>query len=174
MTRQFIDLSEISKAEARVLIAQDVLNQLNLKKIIATSGTYFAFEDVPFDEKDFLHEVLDKTQCQVCALGSLYYSRVQVANETRCDVVERIGDYEEDIGDYEEDSVLNNINSTHTIMPDLNQYFDWSALDKIENYFEGWFEGNTFYSDNPDPEIRMRKIMQNIIDNNGDFKPELL
>ena len=59
-------------------------------------------------------------------------------------------------------------------MPDLNQYFDWSALDKIENYFEGWLEGNTFYSDNLDPEIRMRKIMQNIIDNNGDFKPELL
>lgn len=168
MTRQFIDLSKIPKAEARVLIAQDVLNQLNLKKIIATSsGTYFAFEGVSFDGEDFLHEVLDKTQCQVCALGSLYYSRVQVANETRCDVVERIGDYEEGF-------VLNNINITHTIMPDLNQYFDWSALDKIENYFEGWFEGNTFYSDNLDPEIRMRKIMQNIIDNNGDFKPELL
>lgn len=167
MTRQFIDLSKIPKAEARVLIAQDVLNQLNLKKIIATSGTYFAFEDVPFDEKDFLHEVLDKTQCQVCALGSLYYSRVQVANETKCDVVERVGDYEED-------SVLNSVNNVHTIMPDLNQYFDWSALDKIENYFEGWFEGDTFYYANLDPEIRMRKIMQNIIDNNGDFKPELL
>ena len=167
MTRQFIDLSKISKAEARVLIAQDVLNQLNLKKIIATSGTYFAFEDVSFDGEDFLHEVLDKTQCQVCALGSLYYSRVQVANETRCDVVERIGGYEEDF-------VLNSINDVHTIMPDLNQYFDWSALDKIENYFEGWLEADTFYNNNPDPEIRMRKIMQNIIDNNGDFKPELL
>jgi len=166
MTRQFINLSKIPKAEARVLIDQDVLNQLNLKKIIATSGTYFAFEDVSFDGEDFLHEVLDKTQCQVCALGSLYYSRVQVANETKCDVVERIGDFE--------DESLNGINNVHTIMPDLNQYFDWSALDKIENYFEGWFEGNTFYIDNPDPEIRMRKIMQNIIDNNGDFKPELL
>ena len=166
MTRQFIDLSKIPKAEARVLIAQDVLNQLNLKKIIATSGTYFAFGDTTFDGGDFLHEVLDKTQCQVCALGSLYYSRVQVANETKCDVVERIGDFE--------DESLNSINNVHTIMPDLNQYFDWSALDKIENYFEGWFEANTFYNNNPDPEIRMRKIMQNIIDNNGDFKPELL
>ncbi len=164
MTRQFIDLSKISKAEARVLIAQDVLNQLNLKKIIATSGTYFAFGDTTFDGGDFLHEVLDKTQCQVCALGSLYYSRVQVANETKCDVVEKI----------REDESLNSINNVHTIMPDLNQYFDWSALDKIENYFEGWFEGDTFYNDNSDPEIRMRKIMQNIIDNNGDFKPELL
>ena len=164
MTRQFIDLSKIPKAEARVLIAQDVLNQLNLKKIIATSGTYFAFGDTTFDGGDFLHEVLDKTQCQVCALGSLYYSRVQVANETKCDVVEKI----------REDESLNSINNVHTIMPDLNQYFDWSALDKIENYFEGWFEGNTFYNDNPDPEIRMRKIMQNIIDNNGDFKTELL
>ena len=164
MTRQFIDLSKIPKAEARVLIAQDVLNQLNLKKIIATSGTYFAFEDVPFDEKDFLREILDKTQCQVCALGSLYYSRVQVANETRCDVVGKIDD----------DEVTNSISNTETIMPDLSQYFDWSALDKIENYFEGWFEGSTFYDNNPDPEIRMRKIMQNIIDNNSDFKPELL
>ena len=164
MTRQFINLSKIPKAEARVLIDQDVLNQLNLKKIIATSGTYFAFEDVSFDGEDFLHEVLDKTQCQVCALGSLYYSRVQVANETKCDVVEKI----------REDESLNSINNVHTIMPDLNQYFDWSALDKIEDYFEGWFEGNTFYNDNPDPEIRMRKIMQNIIDNNGDFKTELL
>ena len=165
MTRQFINLSKIPKAEARVLIDQDVLNQLNLKKIIATSGTYFAFEDVSFDGEDFLHEVLDKTQCQVCALGSLYYSRVQVANETKCDVTYKYS---------YSDRTTYGVSRSGAIQEDLLQYFDEKDLEAIECYFEGWREASEFSEKNSDPEIRMRKLMQNIIDNNGTFKPELL
>ena len=164
MTRQFIDLSKIPKAEARVLIAQDVLNQLNLKKIIATKGKYFEFKGGVFDDNDFLHEVIARSSCEVCALGSLYYSRVQLANETKCDVV-RSSAYGRDI---------NLINNSGTMSEDLLQYFNIAELDSIESFFEGWSEALEFAYNNPDPEIRMRKIMQNIIDNNGDFKPELL
>jgi len=164
MTRQFIDLSKIPKAEARVLIAQDVLNQLNLKKIIATKGKYFEFKGGVFDDNDFLHEVIARSPCEVCALGSLYYSRVQLANETKCDVV-RSPAYGRDI---------NLINNSGTMDEDLLRYFDGEQLAEIESFFEGWSEALEFAYNNPDPEIRMRKIMQNIIDNNGDFKPELL
>lgn len=164
MTRQFIDLSKIPKAEARVLIAQDVLNQLNLKKIIATKGKYFEFKGDVFDDNDFLHEIIARNPCEVCALGSLYYSRVQLANETKCDVVQS--------SDYSNGSKL--ISNSETMEEDLLQYFDEEVLDKIEAYFEGWYSAAQFADNNPDPEIRMRKIMQNIIDNNGDFKPELL
>jgi len=161
MTKEFIKLENFTKEEARVLIAKDVLMQLDAKKIIATKGSYLEFTDSSWREEDFLHEVMERNICQVCALGSLYYSRVQLANETKCDVVNK----------YNEFGIISNCG---VITPDLLQYFERDALRDIEVYFEGWYGAVKFADENPDPEMRMRKIMQNIIDNNGTFVTEKL
>lgn len=165
MERKFINLSLLPKEEARVLIAKDVLKQLDAKKLVATEGTYLEFENVKFSDSDFLHEVLAETKCEVCALGSLYYSRVQLANETKCGVTYTW---------HYDDKTRYGVSRSGTIEEDLLQYFDGEDLNAIETYFEGWREASGFSEKNSDPETRMRKIMQNIVDNNGTFKPELL
>lgn len=170
MTRQFVDLSKVSKAEARVLIAKDVIEQLNSNKLIAATGIYVGLEHIPeFAPEDPLHEVLENSTCTVCALGALWYSRVQVANKLDCEGLRRNPDGRGGISNWDDE---------------LNAYFDENQKWLIELYFEGWdkkqlsylppISPSSFLAKNPNDETRMKLIMQNIIANNGTFVPEKL
>lgn len=159
MTRQFVDLKSLPKNQVCVLIARDVLEQLRLGKIISISGVYFKVYPPNFQGVDLLHEILENSPCMVCALGALYYSRVQIANGLICE------------GALNDNGTL--INNWRV---ELEEYFGKGQVRSIERYFEGWYEtlAENFVYANPDPEIRMAKIMQNIIDNDGTFIPEKL
>lgn len=114
--------NSLSPEQKRVAIAKDVIAQLNAKKIIPESGTYFAIEDNPDDYDVSLQKHLPKTQCSVCALGSLFYSHVKFNNKVT-------------YGDYLKAW------TSDLIVEELNNYFDFEQLGMIEYAFEG-FDGS--------------------------------
>lgn len=173
MTREFIDLSNYSKEEAKVLIAKDVLKQIAAKRIIASTGRYISIDNLDEDNNyEQLHEVLESTTvCEVCALGSLIYSRAMVANKISSDVMD--GD---DL-DWDSLSILEQ-HFTAKELTELEYLFelgDWGKYAKeisVERKQEisGVREKLRLLSE----EDRLIKLMSNIIDNNGNFVPEAL
>lgn len=173
MTRQFIDLSKLPKDQARVLIAQDVLKQIKAGKIAAVAGSYLILYNA--SGKEQFHEVLESaSDCEVCALGSLMYSRVLLADKMNCSGFRKhLFIDRSDLDD----------------MKELLKYFETEELAKIELFFEGYSTGNyagihiqsaenrkqayDFLIKFPE-QNRLQKIMQNIIDNGGTFVPEKL
>lgn len=122
----------------RVMIAKDVLEQIRLKELIPTWGTYVTRN-------------WRGPGCLVCALGGLAVSVMDG---------EAVG-------------------RTSGIMRDeLSPYFSRDELDLIESLFEGWkleskengttMDCSKWYT--KDPTDRMRRIMQSIIDNDGELR----
>jgi len=146
----------------RVAVAKDVLKQLRLKKYIATRGLYFEpgsgededlIEEGRKDGKD-LQEILPKITCRVCAKGAILASRVNLYNEFPLDK------------DTDIDHVAANVSC---------EVFGESQANLIEVTFEGYTSWNTaaskFHKKYKTSEGTLRGIMNNIIKNNGVFKP---
>ena len=152
-------------AGKRVRIAADALEQLRLKKLISTPGTYFetvlADEDETgeFADFDYIKEALAApgVKCEVCALGSLFCG----------------------LG-----SVNGNFRTSNHIQTTLSDYFDHEQMNFIEACYEGtWISGHysatdeqdsvfkKFYKKYPDEDKRLKAILQNIVKNRGTFKP---
>jgi hypothetical protein len=178
----------MSAAEKRVAIATDVIAALDAKHILAESMTYMniltpnedLMEENIADIADI--EVGDFTrtrQCTVCALGALFTSAVERFDRLKCgDVRARASCFMEGISIRGSD-----------IKRYLNEFFSQEQIELIEHAFEGKDPGGIVVSSAsdrmramsfisivtpssakaPEPESRMRIIMQNIIDNNGTF-----
>lgn len=169
-----------TKAQKRVMIAKDVLAQIKTKRYVAESGCWVqpnikaAYEKNLKDE-DSVQELFAKKKiksCNVCALGGLFMSCINLNNNTTIEDLKKefyIGDFVYD------DSKISN---------GLNRIFTQKQLILIESYFEGsqgYFrdylscdeKAGTFLENYSDDE-RLEMIMQNIIDNNGTFKPSKL
>ena len=158
-----VDLKSMAKNEARVAIAKDVLAALALKKI-ATGGVYF-HADVQGSERFMgsvsLRDQLPKIeQCEVCALGGLFVALVARENEFNVDV------------NYGTIGVFG-----IQVYKHLRSYFTTEQLSCIESWFEChssdvldipkawvWLEDTE----------RMKRIMENIVDNDGTFQPSQL
>lgn len=71
-----------SPAEKRIMIAEDTIQQLNSKKIIAEAGVYFQ-SDIPLKRGKSLQDELIKKQptCNVCQIGGLFASCVTINND---------------------------------------------------------------------------------------------
>lgn len=90
-----------SKAQQRVLIAQDVIDQLKAKRLVATRGVWVKphynaakvaigiFSNRPLAEVSVREAYLDKriTSCQTCGIGSLLASCVLFKNEVTTEEV---------------------------------------------------------------------------------------
>lgn len=152
------EFAQMSLMQQRVAIAQDVINQLNARKFKATTGVYVRANKWAQEES-----------CQVCALGAL---AVSVADGAMFD---KYGGYT-DYGSNQSDCRLQ-----------LSSFWDEKELDEIEAAFERWVlrdqmtgeEIHNFSYKRLEPgspwrnsEERMKCIMQNIVDNNGEFRPE--
>lgn len=146
-----------TKAEKRVIIAKDVILQIKAKKFKATSNVYIR-PSKKFSEfgkfTDSLKDVLPAffesgATCSCCAKGALFISTVSKRNECTIDETKNLGSYE--------------------IVQNLSDIFTESQLDKIEQYFEGWV--GEYDIDYPDTDNRLIVICNNIIKNNGTFKP---
>ncbi len=175
--RKPIDLKSMTKADARVAIAKDVLAALDAKKITASAGTYGVL-DLKNPVRDFsvgVREILpDLKHCNVCALGAAAIALVGRENHLAVNTYPGVTEIRLD--DYHYRSLL-------------REYFSGEQLAMIESAFESanyahkenlsyQNEGilNSVYYSKHIPNgnvssVRMRAIFQNIIDNNGTFVP---
>lgn len=174
-----------------VEIARDVLKQLRAKRYIAHNGTYCQVENLPFEVSptSSFREAFKKEkeiQCNVCALGSLFTSFVNLRNVFSVRQV--------------------NKPKFRNMIPALRKSFDVRDLLLMEYAFEqgcvgilvnaknrkyGWgmapdevvigFRGRHVFTDSelnrvsnygaqyPDSDQRLRLIMLNVIRNKGRF-----
>lgn len=171
-----------SPAQKRVLIAKDVIDQIRLNKIKPQNGVFFRSNYIDkideqvygYDERDSISMqktlLSDKAgKCRCCALGSLVTSCTLYNNKST------LADLQHDflnLGD--------TIRYGEKISNGLNEIFDKEQLKLIEiafekgvGYFCGYMEyeaisfGQRFRS----AEKRLIAIMQNIIENEGEFIP---
>ena len=166
---------KLSPEKKRVAIAKDVLKQLELGQIKASTGAYFAPVDGDFyvrrgmlDPQIELGAFLEQEECQACAIGSVFIAATKKADECR---------------------LSGFVASRASMTSYLSQWFTNVQLTLMECAFEcsdmfarkGGLEafdsrvraavafGNGF--DYADDTGRLKAIMENIIANSGEFRP---
>lgn len=161
---------KLSKKKQRLAIAHDVVQQVKMKKFIASPGIYHRIgTDGPLslDETSRLYSDMQKflleseKACNVCGLGAAFCSLARLGDETSWASRDRWA---------------------------LKPIFGYDQLALIEMAFEGWGfdraeeEGldvskeevartRDFYRRRPDASKRLVAIFNNIIKNDGTFKP---
>lgn len=170
MKTKKINLDTLSKVNARIAIAKDVLAQLKAKTFRAESGTYchfiaknnkLIFRQGDVEQKRDMQDILKKRMhhCNVCAKGALFVSMVR-----KYDAVPVTHTL----------SLQGRYLSGNFVTSYLNQYFSKSQLQLIERTFENIFNGRDY--DPPYGPVRdkrvMVSIMQNLVDNKGTFVPQ--
>jgi len=176
----------LPKAQQRVEIAKDVIKMVKAGKIIAQRGTYFRSSDeVLTKEGADLQKLLcsSKTNtCEVCGIGAAFYSLVRKADRFKLS-----GNMLNDAwwDDREGIKELSGIGDDD-MRKLLRKHFSSKQLTLIETAFETYVAGNdngyvpseiderkaiNFGEKFDSSEGRLKAIMQNIIDNKGEFKP---
>lgn len=143
----------MSKPAQRVIIAKDVLQVLDKNIGSAKSGVYVILSNKAYTRSitDNDTTLLENDKCNVCALGAMFVSLARRDPNIK-------------------------INSAsygrYTLETALGKYFSQHQLDTIEANFENTLnEGyNTAITKIKDSTLRMKAIMNNIIDNKGTFK----
>jgi hypothetical protein len=172
---------KLPRAMQRVAIAEDVIAQLRAKKFVAYS-TYFGWGNIArngHDGDDNISGIADANEagvdlsacisqvtCSVCGIGSLFASAVLNANKLKLN--------------------LNTLGERAAEVEYLKRWFSEKQLDLVEAFFERWDEYDRVYKgihigsyvirNSPiyreqDDTKRLKKIMENIISNNGKFDP---
>lgn len=178
-TRKF---SKLDKAGKRVMIAKDVIIQLDLNKLKAVAGAYIdikimsGYKDT-FKKKDIKANYSKINECRVCALGACLMSVTRLNNKLKFS----------DVGGGLKDM---NYTKVSELFKDI---FTPNQLLLIETAFEGDTGGDKYayrvmnatlndnqfvkavgfndeYMFNGDDSL-LRNIMLNIIKNKGTFKP---
>lgn len=144
MARKTVQFDKLNKKQKRIAIAKDVLKQLasSKRQLIPTTGVYF--EGPGYSYLGTVGEVRNARKCYVCALGACFVSKLKL-------------------------SAPRNTSESPTMWKDLENIFSSAQMGKIEAAFEGWTQypavtGKT-------PKARMKQIFQNIVKNDGTFKP---
>lgn len=169
-------MSNITKTS----IARDVIKYLDSEKIIAESGIYFCINDKNLisdmaqnPETEFNQDLPKAKECEVCAIGALFYSTVlekdQLNNKTA-------------LGGHWPDQTVLSIGSMF-MFDYLKDYFTFRELAVIEAAFECALVQNgeikiddeiraaiSFGLSFEEDRDRMRAIMENIIEHR-EFKP---
>lgn len=144
-------------------IANDVLARLKRKNnIVPIQGAgYVSFsKEAKFEaiyiaeESAQKHLKMLQKGCEVCALGGMFISYIGLKNNVT------VQDLELDIG----------------MRESLQEAFSSEQLHLIEGSFEGWCDDNSesvvFYEKFENDKKRLKKIMENIVRNNGKFIPK--
>lgn len=172
--------NSMSKTKKRIAIAQDVIDMLNTKKIIANSGKYILGLDHVDQDIDAQQLMLKNKfpQCDTCAWGACVLAIAHLGDSL---TVGDLNEMQED-PDYAY-KVKNKVLSIFT--PEQVAMIE-AAFEKTETYlaFGGSVNNSSNYvedinlnsssefgrSFNTDDE-RLRAIMQNIVDHKGTFQP---
>ncbi len=187
----YLKLKSVPQNIARILICYDALLQLRQKKVRARKGKYVVVKKKNAGDswtptinlKNKLNQqidsVLDKQQCEACALGTLFISRARIFNQIK------VGD----IPNFQYGEITFDASqSSLTLFKDLQSYFSSEQLSLIESCFEGepiGIAGQTSCYNNDirgiserylnkykTAESRLIAILKNIIKNNGLFIPQ--
>jgi len=139
LTKEQFD--EFPRERKRVILAQDVILQLNAKKFVEENGTYFDFSQGGrlmkwHIQDDSAKDIINASVCHVCAKGALICSYVGQFNNAK--VYELNSEYEE-----------------------VKEIFGYTLWNVMESAFEAW---GSFFKSTP-----LRKLMQSLIDNEGKF-----
>jgi hypothetical protein len=186
------NFNELSLEEKRVVIAKDVIAQLN-NKVISTD--YFGYLNLRnfgelFKEgksNEQVNNILSDIKCDVCALGGMFISLIKYDNH--CTVYELIEVEQEEISErlkeYFSEGQLCLIETAYEQYGDNYHNQDW--LNNVVVY-EGIYSGSELeklgiteddldraahFNDDEHyhKETSLINIMNNIIENNGTFKP---
>ena len=143
----------MTPAEKRVILAQDVLKWIAAGRIRPEQDSYIYVPRHPkyadVNELTFPELAEKAIECEVCAKGGLIYAAFVRKGRSMLDY--RRGSTESQI----------------------TEFFSADQADAIEEYFEGWND-SPFYENFRDPADRLTALMQNIIDNDGEFVPDKL
>lgn len=153
----------LSPTQKRITLAKDALKHLHSEKTFAATRTYVTFTDE--EEIDWYTQLdtkIKEKQCYVCALGALLVAEVLYCDNLTVEQASR------STGVYRR----------------LTNYFTSQQLGLMESAFEtvsrfARDNGNSFedaqaatkFGRNLIDKDRMIKILNNIIDNEGEFKP---
>lgn len=151
--------NKLGKNAQRVHIAKDVLKRISLGKFRSLRGLYSQIGNFDWKNADsWSHlsakKVLDENDCAVCAKGALVMSWCAQFNSKTLDEVYR-----------------------KSAIPEVSDIFSRNMRNAMEAAFEGF--GREFYiSNNFGCETvvglkkpwSLRRVMQNIVDNEGNFK----
>lgn len=107
-----------SPSEKRIIIAKDVINQINLGKYISKSGVYCEFNKSIIGDLQ-KHLLKPSVNCKVCAIGSLFSSSIRINDK------------------YKISSSCQNIDN-YPMMDELLKYFSEEQLHLIEKAYESW------------------------------------
>jgi len=156
--------------EMTVAIAQDVIKQVNA--LHPVKGYYLsgnARSDVKLEDDLQKHADSATQSCSVCALGALILSKARLYNDVQ---VARL------CAQVYGSSRLRFGGASTYIQENLSPIFTKEQLDLIEHAFECWpsdteeeARAGSFGLVYDDPRDRLKAIMQNIVDNGGEFKP---
>lgn len=162
-----------SAAQRRVMVAQDVIDQLKIGRMSACTGTWVDAYDNTVDgtaDANLQKAVLgNEVSCEVCGLGSLMVSLVLFKNKVKT-----------------EDAEYLNPTSEDSDAPDagLSAVFSQEQMELIEIAFEqgeGAYDVETavhraaqaFGEQHEDENQRLRAIMTNIVQHKGEFVVEV-
>ncbi len=173
--------NKLSPAKKRMVIAQDVLDRIELKQLSAINNITIA--DEGYNDSVFVPSAIrDKPlqeqlcninlRCEACAKGSLFLAFIGISNN-----------FPVEKGNFKQIYISTDIDDGH--LAELVKIFDAEQLDAIEVAFEGevfnWTrisdtlktKALKFYKRNNkiNPNVILIAICKNIIKNNGTFKP---
>lgn len=144
--------NKMSPERKQVTIAKDTLAVLKTKKVLAMKGVYLSHTS-----KDNGDKLPNNYNCNACALGSMFVG-----------LTTRIKDL----------SVKNHSGFRNSFTAQLAPYFGQDQLSDIEKAFETTpqsydteCDAQVFGVKYHNDEDRLIGIMENIINNNGTFKP---
>jgi hypothetical protein len=166
-TRKFDSLTPRGKA---VRVAKDVLQQLKVKKLIATQGKYFDFGATNWSiydyskNDDMKHRVAASHTCQVCALGSAICGYANLNGPVNISTAYSGTDIKNTLG-----GVVFTRQNLGEIEPAFELDHAFSDREGVSR--EDACKAVKFGKKYKTPENRLRAIMNNIIQNRGVFKP---
>lgn len=172
--KKTVPFAQKTRAEQRVQIAKDVIAQINLGRLKATSGTYFSGKlSIKGKDKLPLKEVLGSVKsCEVCAIGAAFVCAVdrnksiKVEDFANAFMSQSYTNY--DTGKKANAGVV--ALDDEYMRKTLGKYFTHTQLTAIERVFEGWGHGNfsrELDGANLSSEDRLIAIMQRVIEKNG-------
>jgi hypothetical protein len=164
-----------TKAEKRVIVAQDCIERINIQQIIPESGCFLDFDSInemktETTDKSFqkiLNSSTINTTCQACAKGGLFMSFVGRVNKININDIE-CGN---DLDDKEHKKLLQLFSQTQLalieaafegaqyINAEISKYTDSSNKWSFSKYIDKY----------PNDKKRLIAICENIIENKGTF-----
>lgn len=160
--------AKASPAEKRVIIAKDILLQLASKRLQASTGVWLdaKLDVAAWEQKGEAQDIIiDAKSCNACALGSIFLSTLEHANEFKFNNFKSINQKAEIHYEQFREYLLG--------------FFEHDQLRAIELAFErgaGWYsvsEAKSIkyrdFAAGFGASERLEAIMKNIVEHNGEF-----